>query len=268
MSIYDQRGAFLKARTALRLRLFELRAYMADRFHSPKPPGRPNVLIFGQGRSGSTLLENLLVSTGHFTGYHEALNTVTREVIAPDRFIRGLGRLPSETGAVVHVKPEHLDWARRKRGAVDARAFVETLVADGWAILHLQRQDLLRQMVSKYVAEARGGFHKTDDRAETIRLEIPVADFIADYERRFGLLDQEHAVLEGIPHRVLFYETHLEDSAVHQQTIDEILDALNLERRPVSTALKKIASASPADHLKNCEALEAAFTSRGWEWTL
>lgn len=263
-----QTGPFLKARTAAMLRLLELRAYQANRKGPSASAGKKNVLIFGQGRSGTTLFEHLMVSTGYFTGRHEVLNTVTREVLYPTPFVRGLGRMTRGENVIVHVKPEHLGRARRKRGPVDARAFLTAMVADGWLIVHVQRLDVLRQMVSKYLAQARGAYHKTDDAEEETRIDVPEAEFLAQYERRQVLLAQEDALLRGLPKLRLSYEEHLERPEMHQETVDRVLANLGLESRPVSTQLRKIVKGSPARFLSNRDALQSAFASRGWEWTL
>ncbi len=268
MADAGQTRPFLKARTVAVLRLLEARAYLADRRGAAASAGKKNVLIFGQGRSGTTLFENLMISTGHFTGRHEVLNTVTREVLRPTPFVRGLGRLTPGQNVILHIKPEHLGRARRKRGPVDARAFLEAMIADGWNIVHIQRRDILRQLMSKYLAKARGAYHKTDDTEEEIRIEVPEAEFIAQYERRRGLLAQEDALLEALPNLRLSYEEHLEQPEAHQRTIDATLAGLGLDSRPVSTRLRKISKGSPARFLANHAALQSAFIARGWDWTL
>lgn len=268
MADEGQTGPLLKARTIAALRLLEARAYLADRKGPSASAGKKNVLIFGQGRSGTTLFEQLMVSTGHFTGRHEVLNTVTREVLRPTPFVRGLGRMTLGQNVILHIKPEHLGRARRKRGPVDARAFLEAMIADGWFIVHIQRRNILRQMISKYVAKIRGAYHKTDDAEEDIRINVPEAEFIAQYERRQGLLAQEDALLGGLPNLRLSYEEHLEQPDAHQRTIDDTLARLGLDQRPVSTRLRKIGKGSPARFLANHAALQSAFVARGWEWTL
>lgn len=258
----------LRMRTSVVLRLRECAAYAADLRGASAAAGKTNVLIFGQGRSGTTLFEELMVSTGQFTGLHEVLNTVTREVYAPTRYVRGLGRARRADNVILHVKPEHLGKARRTKGPVDAREFLESLVADGWHIVHIQRRDLLRQLISKFIAQSRGQFHKTDDHAESIAVHVPEDAFVARYEQRLGLAKQEAALLDGLPHYSIVYETHLESEAQHQQTIDDVFDWLGLPHQQASTRLRKIASASPASQLENANALRDIFNQRGWEWTL
>lgn len=209
-----------------------------------------------------------MVSTGYFRGRHEVLNTVTREVIHPTSFVRGLGRMVPRENVIVHVKPEHLGEDRRKRGPVNARTFLEALLDDGWFVVHIQRHDVLRQMMSNYVAEARGSYHKTNDAKENIQVNVPKAEFVAEYESRLGLLSQEYDVLKGLPHLTLSYEEHLEFPELHQKTINRVVKALDLVPRPVSTKLKKISKGSPARFLPNADELQKEFANRGWEWTL
>ncbi|WP_216665437.1 sulfotransferase [Pseudoruegeria sp. HB172150] len=253
-------------RTVLILRSREARAYAADLKGAKASDGKKNVLIFGQGRAGTTLFEQLMCSTGQFVGYHEVLNTVTREVLWPIRFVRGLGRWVPGENVILHVKPEHLGGARRR--PVDERAFLEAMHDDGWTIVHIRRADIIRQMLSKYIAKARGAYHKTDEQEERINLQIPPQEFLEQYERRTGLLQKEDNILEGLQHLKISYESDLESPERHQRTIDEILDQLGLERRPVSTALKKITTAPAKDYLSNLNELREALTARGVEWTL
>jgi LPS sulfotransferase NodH len=255
---------FLKVRTSSVLRARELVAYVSDL--RGKKTDNKNVLIFGQGRSGSTLFETLLVSTGYFVGLHEVLNTVTREVWWPDRYVRGLGRQYAGRNVIVHVKPEHLGRARKR--PVDTRSFLELLILDGWTLVHIQRRDVLRQLLSKYVAKARGGFHKREASTEAVRLSLPLHEFILQYQRRLGWLEAERTVLEGLPHTTVIYEENLERPETQQLTVNSTLEYLGLEKRPASSTLKKINTYRPEELLENLEDLRAAFLLRNWEWTL
>lgn len=246
------------------LRLQEVVTYLA--YLRGVPSKGKNVLIFGQGRSGTTLFETLLVSTGYFKGLHEVLNTVTRDVWWPKAYVAGLGRRWPNRNLVVHIKPEHLGRARKS--PVDARQFLEAMVQEGWTIVHIQRRDLLRQLLSKHVAKARGAFHKKDDQPESIRLSIPEDAFMADYERRLGWLENENQLLQGLSSYQITYEEHLESPSLHQPTVNKLLEHLGLEIQPVSTQLRKIGKDKADEFLANADSLRNAFEKKGWEWTL
>lgn len=258
-------GSLIRLRTAALLRLREARACLDDA-RGPVD-GRRNLLIYGQGRVGTTLLETLLVSTGHFTGHHEALNTVTRDVWRPGAFVRGLGRRRTGGHVVVHVKPEHLGRARQS--PVDPALFLDMLLADGWTILHVMRRDTLRQVLSKEIAKARGGFHKRSSGAEPLApITLPVDAFLARCDRVRQSLAAEHALLAPRPHLRLIYEDDLEQAAAQQPAVDRILDHLALPRRVAVTTLQKINTHDPAALIANLDDLRRAVLDHGQEWTL
>ena len=68
----------------------KLRAYLAAMFRPARVDAR-HTLIFAKGRSGATLLADLLASTERFTDLGEPLHLFTREVWAPERYLRRLG---------------------------------------------------------------------------------------------------------------------------------------------------------------------------------
>jgi LPS sulfotransferase NodH len=261
-----RRLPFLKARTVLHLRAREARYYFADWSFRNARNRKHNILIFGQGRSGSTLLEQLLISTGYFKGHHEVLNTVTRQVFFPTNYVRGIGRAGKNENAIVHVKPEHLKQSRKR--PVDIRSFLESLIEDGWTIVHIQRQNVMRQLLSKDIAKSRGEFHKTDDQRENIKLIITENDFFERYERHIQRQADENDMLKGLPVLNVVYEKHLEFSSYHQSTIDRLIEHIGLDRRPVFVSLKKIATDSPSDILMNYDELRAACQAKSLEWTL
>ncbi|WP_226895226.1 hypothetical protein [Luteolibacter marinus] len=257
---------FLRARTWVVLRVYEVAAYAADMFGARGTADKGNVLIYGQGRSGTTLLEDLLCSTGHFTGHHEVLNTVTREVAWPERFVRGLGRRRRSGNLVVHVKPEHLCQSRKR--PVSPGGFLQTMLDDGWTIVHVERIDVPMQVLSKYIAKARGAWHKSDNSDEVVRLHIPAQEFLAKCKRCRSTLEAERKILDHIPHIRVTYEGDLEQASMHQAVVDRIVDEIGLERRPVSTLLKKINRKSSAEILTNIHEIRSAITEIGLDSAL
>ena len=256
-------GALMRCRTALALRTLEARAYLADRIRS-RPVGARHILIFAQGRSGTTLLESLLVSTGHFVGHHEALNTYTREVLAPASFVRGLGRMANGRNVVVHVKGVHL--GKDRKYPVDAAAFLAALHAEGWTIVHIVREGVADQVLSECLALKRGGYHKTDDRPEELRIRVEPNEFLRRYEQRLRFRAEDEAALAGLPRLTLTYEEDLADPVRQQATVTRILDAVGLAHRPARTSLKRIAGAAPAERLANINEVREALAARGIAW--
>ena len=257
------RGAVLRRRTALVLRLLEARAYIADRTRLQHKDSH-HVLIFAQGRSGTTLLESLLVSTGHFVGHHEALNTYTREVVAPTSFVRGLGRMAGRDNIVVHVKGGHLGKDRRR--PVDAAVFLAALHAEGWTIVHVVRERIADQVLSECLALKRGAYHKLDDRPEDLRIRIEPEEFLRRYDRRVRFRAEDEAALADLPRLTLTYENDLADPDRQQATVARVLDAVGLPRRSARTSLKKIIGPSPAERLLNVGEVRAALAARGIDW--
>jgi len=244
------------------MRRQELRNYLDDALRKPRQDAK-HVLIFAQGRSGTTLLESLLCSTGHFTGLGEPLHLFTREVWAPVRHLRGLGR-SARGNVVAHVKGSQL--VRDRRRPVDPGQFLRSMSAEGWAIVHVRRQGTAGQVLSECVARARGAYHKVDDRPDDIRPRIEPQEFLARLDRRLRFHEDDHAALQGVPHLSLVYEDDLMDSTHHQATVDRVCDWLGLPRRPVRTELRRISARGPAEQIENYDELVAALGARGLDW--
>lgn len=257
-----------KLRNWLVLRGREMHAYSYNlRKGKPIDECPRNVLIYGASRRGTTLLEELLVNTGYFTGYHEAINTVTREVVWPLQFVRGIGRIDRSKGAVVHVKPEHLTHERKR--PVNATEFLTELQIEGWVIIHAQRKNIQAQVLSIYLAEAKGAFHQYHQINEEVpSLTISPTQFVERCEKYRQLAAEEYQTLATLNRLSIEYETDLSDSIHHQKTCNYILNSLGLKPRKTSTSLKKMNNYSPESLVQNIEELRAALTAKGIEPTI
>lgn len=221
----------------------------------PGAPQSPPVLIFAQGRSGSTLLESLLASTGHFASRGELLGEGHERVRFPHAFLRGHARRTRARSFLGHVKVYHLNRDRISAGAapVDPHRFLQRLDGEGWRVIHLTREDRVRHVLSGLVAKARKDYHKLDDRPERTAITLERVAFEAALHERLAFAEEERAALEGVRHHTVIYERDLEQAAAHQRTIDGVLDFLGLPHRPVSTALRKINARPLADIIANYE---------------
>lgn len=218
----------------------ELVAYY-NLLRHPRPRKR-RLLIFAQGRTGTTLLESLLASTGHFEGKGEVLGANHERVRFPIAYMKGLSRKFPHENIVCHVKIYHLGHDRLQNGArpVEPARFLAALRKDGWDIVTIRRADKFEHYVSGCIARARGAYHKLDDRDEEIRVRIDRADLERGMLNRHALDLREAEALARIPHLPLQYETDLKLPEMQQATIARVLSRLGLEQRPAKTALKKI----------------------------
>ncbi len=89
------------------------------------PDSQIRVVIFAQGRTGSTLLEDLICSSGHFERNGELLNVNKGEILYPLPFILGLSRRKPNENFIFHVKIYQLK--RDRRNPVDPAYFLNKL---------------------------------------------------------------------------------------------------------------------------------------------
>ena len=212
-------------------------------------------LIFAQGRTGSTLLESLICASGRFAGYGELLGQSGSQVYLPVRYVEGHARLRRHRHFVCHVKLYHLTRDRQMvgRDPVDPGAFLQATANRGYRILFLRRQNLLRHVLSNWMAEARGDYHKTDDRPETATVRIEkerLRTFLAEKER---FAAEERRAVSTVPYHEIIYERDLENAAQHQSTIDGVMRFLGLPTAPVSTKLRKINARPLSEMVANYE---------------
>ena len=77
----------------------------------------------------------------------------------------------------------------------------------------------MRQALSFFVTEARGSYHKRDDRPETITVHVSRERLEALVSMSTAVGAQEREALAGIDYHEVVYERDLEDASKHQQTM-------------------------------------------------
>lgn len=213
-------------------------------------PNQIRLLIFAQGRTGSTVLENLIASSGTFASYGELLGGAGSGSYFPVRYIEGHARLQPNRNFVAHVKHYHLTRDRSLAGKapIDPHRFLSDLVQRDYRLLFLRRENMLRHVVSNWIAQERGSFHKTNDDAVNMSIRVDKERLRRALSQKEEFAIEERAAIEGLPHKALIYERDLENPENHQQTADAVMQFLGLEKRPVSTRLYRINS-RPLDQL-------------------
>lgn len=243
--------------------LFTLRSILAYtnsfRLYNKK---QKRVVLFAQGRTGSTLLENLLCSTGYFYKNGELLKVQNREVMFPYRFISGLSKWKSKFNFIFHVKIYQL--SRDRKRPIDVRVFLEKLNKDGFIIIFLSRRNIVEHYLSNLIAEKRGTYHKFSSEREEIKLEIECSSFVKKVKERIEFAKEEEKVLSGLNYIKIVYEDDLLNGSRHQITTNKVLNHLGLEPKPANSNIHKINTSSMKELIINYEDFEKAMNDNGW----
>lgn len=209
-----------------------------------RKPGERQVrsLIFGQGRTGSTLLESLIAAGGDFASYEELVGQAGSRVKYPLRYIEGHARLLRDRHFIAHVKPDHLVEDRRKVGRpeIDERSFLKQLDERGYRIIYLRRRNIIRRFLSVLVARHRQEYFKFDDSPDTTKVQVDRDELERRIRMGEELRRRELAALHGIAYHEVVYEDDLEAAECHQRTGDAVRAFLGVPPAPVATRLKRI----------------------------
>ncbi len=246
----------------VRLRQIEVFAYAHNatrQFH----PEQKRVMIFGQGRSGSSLLEDLLCATGYFERNGEVLTTRLTEVRHPLAYLNGRAKASGANHFVCHVKINHLTSSRKR--PVDPHAFLEACDNDGWQLVFLRRNNLVLQAFSNFVARQRGRFQKLNDSAEELKLTLDLDHFERSVNDRLRLRTWEDAALVGRSALQVEYERDLESAANHQRTVDTLMDGIGLPTLNVATNYRKVVARPLQDCITNYDEFTAMLARNGWD---
>jgi len=255
--LFDFLNPVIQPRDRWRLKR-EAKAYWSYLTRASSPSKK--VLIWAQGRTGSTVFENLLSSTGYFQQNGELLSREYDNVKVryPMAFLKGTSRFASAGNFVCHVKIYQLLEDRERQGCapVEPAEFLQSLKADGWQFVYVRRRDKFQHFLSGELAKARGAYHKFDASPEdfTIRLE---RDRIETAIARRNRWDQrEQAALAGIDHFSVVYEDDLSSVEAQKETIRRVLEFLDLPYREPETRMKKINSRGPGDIIENYDEVQ------------
>lgn len=200
------------------------------------------VLIFGQGRSGSTALQSCF-PVDDWTHMDEPLSIFWKpwapEWLPEDApgFVDKLAHgLDSKGGVVAHIKPEHLPepqlWAPR----------LKRFHALGWQIVHLERHDSFAQAMSVVRAQTSKRFN-TENPEEAARWAAESTEISDDLLRAMIHRNEANLILNrrsvessGVPFLRVTYEDLLGgDPSKQQATLDQIHSFLKAPLLPPST---------------------------------
>jgi hypothetical protein len=218
----------------------QLQAYVRGLAPRRLPPA---FLVFGQGRAGGTLLGSLLAGHPSVAFADEVL---TGRVRAPLRYLNGLRAEHAPRVFGCHVKPHHLGAFQ---GVADSRGWLERAHREGWVLVHVRREDLLRHVLT--------GFSST--------VRIDPASLLGWLEVRERTGQQELEALDGLPRVTVTYEQDLlPGPEAWSRTSAQVLAALGLEPGPEPPPLQRHERRPLQELAANYDEVVAAVRDTRW----
>ena len=220
-----------------------------------KPKSQPErkFVIYGSGRSGSTLLVSLLDSHSQIYCDNEIYH---RKVVSPKTYLDLRAQM---SGAPVYgfkLLTYHLGMTLGM-SAPDFNPYLRALQEDGYQIIYLWRRDAFRQALSNVYARQSQQFHNQNGSSSQTKIHVDLdrLDYWYQGLKRQAQLEQEY--LAGIPHLALTYEDHLADGDKQTATMQEICQFLDIPYEAPQTGLRKNTPKSLESFIKNHQEVEA-----------
>jgi LPS sulfotransferase NodH len=196
---------------------------------------RAKFVLFAQGRTGSTLLGDLLRSHPEIYFADELLGSALRS----PRLAAARTRWRHARHAVgFHVKIYQLSDVQ---GITDAGRWLRGMHRHGWRVIALRRENLLRQVLSNMTAQLTNRYEDRAGEGEFVRVRpyVDPEELLHWIGVRAAVGADEAAALDGIPHLSLTYERDLQDSTTWQPTMERVFAHLDLDPVPVVTNLRR-----------------------------
>lgn len=226
-------------------------------------PGRDRkgskFLIFAQGRTGSSLLVDLLNRSPSVHCDEEILG---RPVLLPTPWVSA-HRLRHE-GCTYGFKVKLYQLTIDQR-IDDPGAWLTAMERSGWRVLYLWRRNLLRQVLSNVLATRSGRYHYRSAPAARAPVTIDLAETLELMGVRERMGEEERMALAGVPHEPVCYEDDLMLSERHQPTFDRLARVLGAEPAQATTELRRINSGRLSGLVDNYRELERELVGTPWE---
>ena len=245
VNAYRKLPNFIREYAVYFLSLFSPLALPSNRF-----------VIFAQGRSGSTLLIDLLNSHPDIFTYGEIFSkNVIRKVKNPVRFASGLMVLNKKPTCGFKVKIYQLTRDQNK----DAGEVLKRFSEQGWKIIFLHRDNYFLHAVSDLRSEKLKVWHelRSGEKSTNNKVNISYEEMIEALEFREKNRIDEINALDGIEHFSVSYEDNLENAEKQKAFSIDMLNYLGLSDITLDTKLQKVVKGSLSEVIENYSELES-----------
>lgn len=224
-------------------------------------------IIFSQGRSGSTLLSDLLDSSPLVKSDGEIFGAgMPIRVRFPKQYMSW--RMKSFRSAVYGCKIKVYDLGHQHgMDESQTRKFLRDRFAEGWKIIHLRRSNKLRQALSSLVAETTEEYHSTSDQSvserEKIYIKVEELPHRLHWLQRYDQLEDE--ILKGFESFKVSYEQHLLPAENHQALLDSLMAFLNLPPCKAKTSYRRTSADDLKSYIANYDEMVEVLTANNYQ---
>jgi LPS sulfotransferase NodH len=215
----------------------------------PKQP--KGFIVLAQGRTGSTLLTNLLNSHPQIVCEGEVLGAHPEH---PVSFLLGRAARFNLKGKLWGCKAKHYQITRSTYAGT-GNEFLRYFHDRGWKVIYLYRRNILKTAISTLVGKQRGKWIYTNSDSNSFSpMPLSFEELSQFVHFRRIQNDTDSLFLNEIPHFTINYEDVLED--YEPQGLADLLHYLELEPHPLTADLRKTSPGSVADSIANWQELK------------
>lgn len=211
-------------------------------------------VIYTRGRTGSTVLTDLLNSHPEMYCDYEIFNTFndTTPVRYPLKYIDSCSKRATLNKKSVYGFKVKIEQLKNEQGYKDIGRLLKSAEDAGWKMIYLRRVNIFNHAVSGMIANQTKVFHlknKNEALQQKIKIDVGLLLGIMNYFEELGKLEEDS--LRSLSYITVSYEDDLLDNSKHQETSDKIFQYLGIKSFPVNTQLKKIIPENLADIISN-----------------
>lgn len=195
-------------------------------------------VIYGMGRSGSTLRTSLINSNPLVFCDSEVIshNTVHR-LLFPYVYLNAISKKISPPVKIYGCCI--MSYLLQHQKIKDQNIFFKKIVNKGWKIIHIRRDDILNVAVSIILAQYDDIWEvKKKSINRTSKAYVPIAEFCKYVRILQPSYKLEDIALKDIPHLRVNYENNLEKGN-RKPIMDKIFSYLGIDSCKIKTELKK-----------------------------
>jgi LPS sulfotransferase NodH len=215
------------------------------------PPQQNRFVLYGRGRTGSTLLTELLNQSGELFCDKEIFN---RKVWKPFTFLKN--RQQMFKAPIYGFKLLSYQLKERIKPS-SPQEFMRHLVEDeGYKLIYMTRENLLRQTLSKHYATFRDSWHEKNSVGEKPMMTVDIPTLLNDLAEGELLASYERNAIAGLNYLTVSYEQDLGTPQKQEALTKRLSHFFDIKPFKTKSTLQKITGNKLKDFILNHQELE------------